>query len=222
MSLTIVVLSLIVFAFRVKKGIVKREEKILWALWFAHLLIVLPLTIFTREDGTFDSRYLKPIDCLVWGATVWAISQFRIGKHMLWAVLGLLVCYNAVMFTKHLVPGSRRHANLLACEWAQAKIKADWGKSDNSAAKLFTIHEYTSGGSPSISPISKRMNYLLGARNADPVFGKKFGSPDYIVEEDKRLKFEPWNKNEYILMDELQIKKRHYSLYKKANGDCPQ
>lgn len=219
MSLTIVVLSLIVFAFRVKKGIVKREEKILWALWFAHLLIVLPLTIFTREDGTFDSRYLKPIDCLVWGATVWAISSFRYGKRILVVMLGVLVVYNAVMFTKHLVPDSRRHANLVACQWAMRRIQADWrGQSEEDAAakKFFTIREYTSGGNPSISPISKRMNYFLGARNANPAF-RTFGIPDYIVEEDKRLKFKPWDKRDYILLDELQIKKRHYTLYKRRS-----
>lgn len=219
MSLAIAILSLVVFAFRFKQGLAKREEKILWTLWFLQLLIVVPLTIFTREHHTFDSRYIKPTDCIVFGAAIWAILKFRYGKRILFALLGVLVVYNAIMLTKHLVPGSRRHANLVACEWAQTIIKSDWhGEGEDTAAKKkFTIHEYTSGGSPAISPISKRMNYLLGARNANPVFGKKLGSPDYIVEEDKRLEFAPWNQRDYLVLDELQIKERHYTLYKRRS-----
>lgn len=217
MSLSIAIISFLAFAFRLKQGIAKREERILWVLWFVHLFIVLPLTIFTRELHTFDSRYIKPADCIVFGAATCAMLKFRYGKRILFALLGVLVVYNAIMLTKHLVPGSRRHANFVACQWAMRRIKEDWsGKNEDvSAKKEFTIHEYTSGGSPSISPISKRMNYLLGARNANPVFGKSLGTPDYIVEEDKRLRFEPWNKDDYVLIDELKIEKRHYSLYKR-------
>lgn len=217
MSLTIAILSLFVFGYRLKKGLVSREEKILWLMWLLHLLIVLPLTMMVRVTHTFETRYLKPVDCFVWGAVVWALFKIKYGRYFVYGVLSFLVAYNCVMFTKHLVPGSRRNANLIACDWAQNKIKADWNKHDTSASKVFTINEYTSGGSPSISPISKRMNYLLGARNANAVFGKKFGTPDYIVEEDKRLMFEPWDKEDYVLMDELQIKKRHYSLFKRKN-----
>lgn len=216
MSLTVAVISLLVFAWRYKKSLARKEENILWGLWFVHLAVVFLLTVITRAEHTFESRYLKPVDCLVWGAVIWALLKVRFGKYIVCAALGLLVVYNGIMFTKHLVPGSRRNANLVACKWAEELIKADWdGKADQKASKIFTIREYTSGGSPAISPISKRMNYLLGARNANRVFGKRLGRPEYIVEEVSRLGFAPWNESDYFLLSEKRIGKRRYLLYKR-------
>lgn len=218
MSLTIAILSLFVFGYRLKKGIVRREEKILWLMWLLHLLIVLPLTMMVRANHTFDTRYLKPVDCLVWGAVVWALLKMKYGKYMAYGVLGVLVIYNAVMFTKHLVPGSRRNANLIACDWAEKLIREDWQHINlPPAPRFFTLNEYTTGARPTVAPISKRMNYHLGARNGSPALGFEEGRPDYIVDEDKRITFLPWDKNDYVLMGELQIKKRHYSLFKRKD-----
>lgn len=215
MSITLALASLLLFALRYRRGSVSREEKILWRLWFVHFLIVAPLAIYSEPHHRLDTRYVKPVDCLVWGILIAEILKHRFGKMMLTGALSLMVIYNAIMFTKHLIPGSRRNANYLACDWAMEKIKADF-KGDKSAPNLFLCDEYTSGGSPVIQPISKRMTFLMGARAANPVF-EEDGVPDYIVEEDKRLKFEPWNKDDYILLDELQIKKRHYSLFKRRS-----
>lgn len=218
MSLALSLIALVVFFFRGKQGRSKQEEKTLWVIWFVHFIVVAALTIITRDDHSFDSRYVKPVDCLVWGAAIWALLRLRYGKYIVYAALGFLVVYNGIMFTKHLIPGSRRQANLIASNWAMELIKNDWqGPKDKGADKLFTIMEYTSGGSPAISPISKRMNYLLGARNADRDFGKKFGRPEYIVEEVKRLKFDPWDEADYALFAEKHIGKRHYLLYKRKH-----
>lgn len=215
MSISIAIISLLVFAYRLKHGFANKAEKVLWLLWFAHLLIVAPLAIYFEPRHKLDTRYIKPADALVWGAAIWAMLKLKYGKYIVYGVLGLLVVYNSVMFTKHLVPGSRRNANLIACDWAEQRIREDWQNINLPPdPKFFTLHEYTTGGRPTVSPVSKRMNYHLGARNGSPILGFNNGRPDYIVEEDKRLKFEPWNKNDYILMDELTIKKRHYSLYK--------
>lgn len=215
MSIGLTIISLLVFAYRLKKGLATKPEKILWLLWFVHLLVVAPLAMYLHPQHRLDTRYVKPADVLVWGATIWALLKLKYGKYVGYGVLGLLVVYNAVMFTKHLVPGSRRNANLIACDWAEKLIREDWRSIDLPPdPKFFTIYEYTTGGRPTVSPISKRMNYHLGARNGAEILGFYEGRPDYIVEEDKRLKFEPWQKSDYVLMDELQIKKRHYSLYK--------
>lgn len=221
MSTTLVLIALVALGWRMKRGLATKAEITLWLIWLVHLVIVASLTAAVREEHTIDTRYLKTVDCLVWGAAIWALLKVKYGKWIVSAVLALLVVYNAVMFTKHLVPGSRRNANLIACEWAQKVIADDCRDRDTAPdSKLFFLHEYTTGGKPVISPISKRMNYLLKARNACLEFGEKEGRPDYIVEEDKRLKFEPWQKSDYFLMDELQIKNRHYSIYKlRANGE---
>lgn len=211
MSVSIAIIALVIFGWRMKRGLASREEKILWIVWLAHLLIVAPLAMYCEPSHSLDTRYVKTADCLVWGAAIWALLKFKYGKYLISAGLAFLVVYNIVMLTKHLVPGSRRNANLVACEWAEQRIAEDWKSIDIAPdPQLFSPWEYTTGGRPIVCPISKRMNYFLGARNGNPLFGQ----PDYIVEEDKRLKFEPWQKNDYVLMDELQIKKRHYSLYK--------
>lgn len=215
MSLTIAILSLIVFAYRMKSGLAIKGEKNLWLLWFAHLLIVAPLAMYFEPQHRLDTRYIKPADCLVWGAAIWALLKLKCGKPIAYLVLGALVVYNGIMLTKHLVPGSHRNANLIACDWAEKLIREDWKDTAiSSDPNFFTIHEYTTGGRPTVSPISKRMNYHLGARNGSPILGFEAGRPDYIVKEDKRLNFEPWDKRDYVLIDELTLKKRHYSLYK--------
>lgn len=215
MSISLAIISLLVFAYRLKKGLATKSEKILWLLWFAHLLVVAPLAMYLHPQHRLDTRYVKPADALVWGAAIWALLQVKHGKYIAYGVLGALVVYNGVMFTKHLVPGSRRNANLIACDWAERLIREDWAAVNIPPnPKLFTMYEYTTGGRPVVRPISKRMNYHLGARNGTPIFGFREGRPDYIVEEAKRLKFEPWAKNDYVLLDELTIKKRHYSIYK--------
>lgn len=213
MSMTLAILSFVLFALRYKRKVITREEKILWLLWLVHFLIVAPLAIYSEPHHRLDTRYIKPVDCLVWGLVLAEVLRHNFGKWILSALLALMIIYNGIMMVKHLIPGSRRNANYLACDWAMEKIRADW-KGDRSDPKLFLCDEYTSGLSPVIKPISKRITFLMGARAASPVF-EAAGVPDYIVEEDKRLNFEPWEKSDYLLLDTLQIKKRHYSLYKR-------
>lgn len=215
MSLALVVISFIVFAYRLKQGLATKAEKILWLLWLIHAILVTVLACYAAGELWVDTRYLKPADALVFGAAIWALLQAKHGKYVVYGALGLLVVYNGVMLTKHLIPGSRRNANLIACDWAENLIREDW-RSINLPPdpKFFTIYEYTTGGRPAVSPISLRMNYHLGARSGSPILGLYEGRPDYIVEEDSRIKFDPWPKSDYVLMDELQVKKRHYSLYK--------
>lgn len=216
MSLALVVISFIVFAYRLKQGLATKAEKILWFLWLIHAIMVTVLACYAVGELWVDARYLKPADALVFGAAIWALLQHRLGKKLALAGLAGLVIYNGVMLTKHLVPGSRRNANLVACNWAEALIREDWKTIDVPPnPKLFTIHEYTTGGRPILRPISKRMTYRLGARNGDLCFGVEEGTPDYIVEEDRRLDFDNVQKSDYIFMDELTLKKRHYLLYKR-------
>lgn len=216
MSLALVVISFIVFAYRLKQGLATKAEKILWLLWLIHAILVTVLACYVADELWVDTRYLKPADALVFGAAIWALLKMRCGKYLAYGALGVLVVYNGVMLTKHLIPGSRRNANLVACNWAEKLIREDWKTIDiPSNPKLFTICEYTTGGRPIIRPISKRMTYRLGARNGDLCFGVKEGTPDYIVEEDRRLDFDNVRKSDYLLMDELTLKKRHYSLFKR-------
>lgn len=216
MSLALVVISFIVFAYRLKQGLATKAEKILWFLWLIHAIMVTVLSCYAVGELWVDTRYLKPADALVFGAAIWAILQHHLGRKLVLAGLVGLAIYNGVMLTKHLIPGSRRNANLIACNWAEKLIREDWKMIDIPPnPKLFTIREYTTGGRPIIRPISKRMTYRLGGRNGDPCFGRKDGKPDYIVEEDRRLNFDYLRKGDYVLMDELTLKKRHYSLYKR-------
>lgn len=220
MSFTLSLIALCFFIRRYRLGEATKGEKVLWSLWAAHYLIVVPLAIYFTADHRLDMRYLKPLDWLVWGTAIQWLVKLDWGRKALLAVLVLLGVYNTIMLTKHLIPGSRRNANYLACEWAVKTIPELEAGEDRASddSRRFSIHQYTSGKRPRIRPVSKRICYLLEADTPNRAFGKSANMPDYIFDEDRQIRFSPGTAEDYDSVDEFIVGNRRYLLYKRRSN----
>ena len=179
------------------------------------------------ESGSFvlghpEQRYWIQSGVLFLGWAAWGLSEasrlvaqkWSPAKFLLPLVVAVLVAIDVAMLVKPHVPGSRRNAYLRACDWAEEKIRADYRGPAKDAEWVYSDEEYHEAKRPVVGAHTGLLAYRLNGRQGSP---GKFGAidlPDYVVDEDKKLRF-PKGAS-YELMDRLRIGKRPFSLYRRV------
>ncbi len=182
--------------------------------------------------GCFGFRYYLPpetrywyqsgvlaLGWAVWGlseASRWASRRCAAARFLLPLAVAVFAAIDVGMLVKPHVPGSRRNAYLRACDWAEARIRADWKGPAADEGFLYDDAEYHSPGRPAVLAHTGLVPYRLGGRQAD--YGK-FGAvdlPDYIVDEERKVEFPP--EGRYELMEKMRFGRRTFALYKRVDG----
>ena len=169
-----------------------------------------------------EMRYWIQAGVLWLGWTAWGLSEasralarkWCPAKFLLPLVVAVLVAIDVAMLVKPHVPGSRRNAYLRACDWAEEKIRADYRGPAKDAEWVYGNVEYHDVKRPAITAHTDLLSYRLNGRHANP---KKFGAmdlPDYVFDEDKKIKLPKGAR--YELMDRVSFGKRSFSLYRRV------
>lgn len=171
-----------------------------------------------------ESRYWYQTGVLLLGWAVWALAEasrrasrhFAAARFLLPLAVAAFAAIDVAMLVKPHVPGSRRHAYLQACDWAEARIRADWKGPAADRDFLYDDAEYHSLGRPAVVAHTGLLPYRLGGRHAD--YGK-FGPidlPDYIVDEERKVELPP--EGRYELMEKARFGRRTFALYRRVDG----
>ena len=169
-----------------------------------------------------EMRYWIQAGVLWLGWTAWGLSEasralarkWSPAKFLLPLVVAVLAAIDVAMLVKAHVPGSRRNAYLRACDWAEEKIRADYRGPAKDAEWVYSDEEYHDEKRPALVAHTGLLAYRLNGRHASP---GKFGAidlPDYVFDEDKKVRL-PKGAS-YELMDRLRVGKRPFSLYRRV------
>ena len=169
-----------------------------------------------------EMRYWIQSGILFFGWAAWGLLEVsrlvaqkgRPAKFLLPLVVAVLAAIDVAMLVKPHVPGSRRNAYLRACDWAEGKIRADYKGPAKDAAWVYGDQEYHDEKRPALVAHTGLLAYRLNGRHASP---GKFGAidlPDYVFDEDKKIRL-PTGAS-YELMDRVSFGKRSFSLYRRV------
>lgn len=169
-----------------------------------------------------EMRYWIQSGILFFGWSAWGlleVSRFvaqkgRPAKFLLPLVVAVLAAIDVAMLVKPHVPGSRRNAYLRACDWAEEKIRADYKGPAKDAAWVYGDQEYHDEKRPALVAHTGLLAYRLNGRHASP---GKFGAidlPDYVFDEDKKIRL-PTGAS-YELLDRVSFGRRSFSLYRRV------
>lgn len=171
-----------------------------------------------------EKRYWIQSGVLFLGWTAWGLSElsrvaarrWRPARQTLPLVVAVFAAIDLAMLAKPHVPGSRRNSNLRACEWAEERIRADWKGPAADRENVYSDREYHEPGRPALRAHTGLLAYRLGGRQASP---DKFGAvdlPDYVVDEEKKLRLPEGA--DYSLMDSAEFSGRRYLIYRREKG----
>ena len=169
-----------------------------------------------------EMRYWIQSGILFFGWAAWGLlevsrfvaQKWRPAKFLLPLVVAVLAAIDVAMLVKPHVPSSRRNAYLRACDWAEEKIRADYKGPAKDAAWVYGDQEYHDEKRPALVAHTGLLAYRLNGRHASP---GKFGAidlPDYVFDEDKKIRL-PAGAS-YELMDRVSFGKRSFSLYRRV------
>lgn len=229
MTTVLTVLSLAVAAYRIKKGLFTKLEWFLLLLWAGHFALEEAQLIVKFHHFRYDPRYFRPVGCISWVWLAWGLSNWW--HKVKWYALGLFAAaclYDAVMVFKPLIPGSRRHAYVQACDWAVDIIRRDWKGPRQDAQDVFSLREYHVPYRPIVHAHVARVPYLLGGRYSFMEHFNRVDTPDYYVVDVKRdhrlwLPEErpfspyPWLPD-YTRVDTARFGKRTFEIWRR-NGE---
>lgn len=164
-------------------------------------------------DGSMpERRYFAQVltVCAPWG--VWGVLQVRGGRWVLASALAALAIFHAIMYAKPHIPGARRHAYVMACNWAAEKIRADWRGPSRDDETAYSSRQYHLPFRPCVHGISPRLGYLVGGRDE---FGHIFRNediPDYWLNGRNDERFV---RKDYELMDVYSCGKYKFELHRR-------
>ena len=175
-----------------------------------------------KEFEPPEMRYWIQAGILWLGWAAWGLSEasrvvaqkWRPAKFLLPLVVAVLVAIDVAMLVKPHVPGSRRNAYLRACDWAEEKIRADYRGPAKDAEWVYSDEEYHGEKRPALVAHTGLLAYRLNGRHASP---GKFGAidlPDYVFDEDKKVRLPKGAR--YELMDRVSFGRRSFSLYRRV------
>lgn len=171
-----------------------------------------------------ESRYWYQSGVLLlgwaaWGlseASRWASRRFAAARFLLPLAVAAFAAIDVAMLVKPHVPGSRRNAYLRACDWAEARIRADWKGPSADEGLLYDDVEYHLPWRPTVLAHTGLLPYRLHGRRAD--YGR-FGAvdlPDYVVDEERKVELPP--EGRYELMEKARFGRRTFALYRRTDG----
>lgn len=181
-----------------------------------------------RYEGP-EMRYWIQSGVLFLGWTAWGLSEAARAAARRWRPAGLLLplvvaafaAVDVAMLVKPHVPGSRRNANVRACEWAEGLIRADWKGPSADGANAYSDSGYHVPGRPAVFAHTGLLAYRLGGRQAAP---NKFGAvdaPDYVVGEESKVRSPQcaeYSISDYALLGSAEFGRRRYQVYRRLPG----
>ena len=168
-----------------------------------------------------ETRYWIQSLVVFFGWAAWGVGYaakriaavFRPARYALPLAVALFVVYDMVMMFKPLIPVGRRNAYVRECDWAVERIREDWKGPSEDAASRFSITEYHPPRRPVVLAHTNRVPYLLGGRKSVMKFFGRADTPDYVVDEVKKIELPA--AAEYELMEERTFGKRKFALYRR-------
>ena len=217
MTIALTVLSLVVAAYRIRKGLFTRMEWFLLCLWLGQFALEGAQLLVKFHHFRYDPRYFRPASFLSWIWLAWGVSAWW-GKVKWYALSALAVgcIYDAVMVIKPNLPFGRRGAYVRACDWAVERIRADWKGPDRDQAPVFSLREYHTPYRPVVQAHVARVPYLLNGRQALLTDFGKTDYPDYWIIDVKRDYPPP--KDGFELLDTYRRGKFTFELYRCRKG----
>ena len=222
------VLAVLAIAYRIWTRRFMRAEAVALSVVATNFLMVWAQIVICDGRPFPERRYWDQADLVLLGWTAWAFLELgrlaaaHVRRVPVVSLIALVtVAFAAVlvvMLVKPHVPGSRRHAYVQACAWAESRIRADWKGPAADAELLYDDIEYHLSRRPSLSAHTGLLAYRLGGRHASP---SKFGAidlPDYVFDEEREIELPEGAR--YELMEKVRFGRRTFALYKRTDGDA--
>lgn len=226
--IALLAIAALAIAYRIKTRRLTRAEGILLAV-FAIVYVTIALQMAICDHKAYaDMRYWGQGGTVLLGYAAWGLLELGkawsgksgLAKCLMPAVTGLFAVYLLVMVFKAQIPGSRRHANMAACDYAVERIRADWQGPTADETGIFKIGEYHQPNRPVVRAHTARVAYLLGGRKESV---RHFGAadlPDYIFEDRRKLKFDDLVRaQDYQLIEEPEFEGRRFAFYRRIGRD---
>lgn len=188
MTTLFTVLGLLVAGYRIRKGLFTKVEWLILGIWLGHFALEEFQLIAKFHHWRYDPRYFRPADFLTWGWAAWgATNWWHRAKWPLVALLAGTCVFDAVLVIKPNLPVGRRGAYVRACDWAVARIRADWRGPTRDETNVWSLVEYHTPYRPVVEAHVARVPYLLGGRHSLlEDFGMDVDLPDYWIVETSR------------------------------------
>ena len=220
--IALILFSLAVIAYRLKKRLFTREEALILAIIVVAVVVT---AVQSLSQGNFkrlrlpEMRYWYQATAPLLGWTVWALTRLRYralaSKAALIGVVAVLLAIDFAMLLKPHLPFARRYAHVEACNWAAEIIKTDWRGAVADKTNYYSDHEYNLPNRPCVYAHSARLSYLVNGRLEDmPHFAKR-DLPDYICDEAGEESLESYLPTRYELIGEKTFGKRKFVLYRR-------
>ena len=208
-----IVLMLIAVAAVVWRLATKRFTAAEWILLVIGALTYLVLA--GQMLGCWGLKYYEPPEMRYWiqagvlwlGWTAWGLLEvsrlvaerwWKPARFLLPLVVAVFAAIDFAMLVKPHVPGSRRWAAVVACDWAAKVIRADYKGPARDAESVYSDVEYHEAKRPVVRAHTGRLAYLLNGREGSP---SKFGAidlPDYVFDECHKVKLPEGAKYEFM------------------------
>ena len=171
-----------------------------------------------------EMRYWIQAGVLWLGWTAWGVLEvsrlvaarwWKPARFLLPLVVAVFAAIDFAMLVKPHVPGSRRHAAVVACEEAAKVIRADYRGPARDAELVYSDAEYHEAKRPVVRAHTGRLAYLLNGREASL---SKFGAvdlPDYVLDEKHKVKLPEGARYELLRRFEIPGRKP-FELYRRA------
>lgn len=209
-----------VIAYRIRKGLFRRSERLLLALWFAHGMLVLAQSCCVARRFLVDWRYLDPANAILWLWAAWGVSVLwrrPLARRAIFAVLLGFAIVNGAMVIKHAFPVGRRARVVSVSREAACAIREDWKGPTRDPVEKYSPWDYHPTGRPVVEgPVSFRsaarlVGILSGGRSPKAhVFGK-VDRPDYWLMDMGELPPEKAEK-----LKRIAFGKHAYDLYRRV------
>jgi len=162
-----------------------------------------------------EARYYVQSFLLLLPLVPWIALKFRYGKVVLSALVAALVLHAAIYLVKAHVPGSRRNQYVSACNWAADVIRADYHGPRADSQRTFSWLEYHLPNRPCIASHVARVPYLIGGREASLSVFDAIDTPDYIVDETRKVNRLLWSADNYEPLAERKFGTRDFIIFKR-------
>lgn len=216
--IALVIFSIAVILWRLKRRLASRTEILLAGLVLMNYLMVFAQEKLGGGHPFPEARYFNQAHLLLYPWGIWGLMQLlsklkRINLRLcLGVVFGVFAVYDGVMLIKAQLPIGRRSAYEASIQWALPKIAADWQGPKRDEINVMNAVDYHTPFRPVVMAHSARLPYLLGGRDSIFWAYEKEDVADYWFSDIRRD--DPPTKG-YVLMDEFKQGKYTFQLYRR-------
>ena len=229
--IAVVIFGLLVAIWRIATKQMSIREGVVFAIALAYFLLVVFQINVADNLLMPECRYWIQVGVLLMGWVIWGVDaianavmrrfpRIKIMRFLLVAIILGFALNDIVMLFRSSIPNTRRNLNVKACEWAAKRIASDWQGPCKDAENPIAIGEYHIPNRPVVAAHTKRLAYVLNGRNERTSCYGKIDYPDYVFNESHRIDWQNY-KCEYNLIDDLELGKKHFFLYRRVDLNWP-